>query len=166
MEEADWRKHWKKLTEWAMKESKWKQEMKFLEKSGIRHILRAPQIADMGRWKEEVKFIVCQYHQGYLWLDQTIEIIDRLIYQIISILKIEAKVLKSANTNKWMQFLIGSETTKHSKGLLINKITDFRARWTVIIISLCFTPAGQESYVKMEMVKAITQVYKNVERFN
>jgi hypothetical protein len=65
-----------------------------------------------------------------------------------------------------MQFLTGSTTTKNSKGFLINKITDLKARWTAIIVSLCFTPTGRASDVKMMMVESIGQVYKNVERFN
>jgi hypothetical protein len=74
--------------------------------------------------------------------------------------KTGAKVPKSANTNDWMQFLTGSTMTKNSKGLLINKITDLRARWTAIIISLCFTPAGRASDVKMTMVESIAQVIR------
>jgi len=83
-----------------MHEGSWKEETKFLEKSGIRQILGDPQIVDMGWWKEEVaKFIVNRYHQGYLWLDQPIEIDGGLIYHITSIMKIGAKVPKLTNTN-------------------------------------------------------------------
>jgi hypothetical protein len=67
------------------------------------------------------------------------------------------KLPKSANINDWMQFLIGTTTTKNSKGLLINKITELRAYWTAIILSLCFKPVGRASDVKMTMVEAITQ---------
>jgi hypothetical protein len=63
------------FTEWAMENGSWKPETKFLEKEGIRHILGAPQVSDMGQWKEEAtKFIVSRYHQGYLWLDNPIAI--------------------------------------------------------------------------------------------
>jgi hypothetical protein len=74
------------------------------------------------------KFIVSQYHQGYLWLDEPIEISGRLLYQILVILREGAKVPKSANTNNWMQFLTRSATAKKYNGLLINKITDPKAR--------------------------------------
>jgi hypothetical protein len=63
MEEIDWRKHLINFTEWEMEEGSWKAEIEFLEKEGIWHILGASQVADMGRWKEEVeKFIVSRYH--------------------------------------------------------------------------------------------------------
>jgi hypothetical protein len=48
IEKVDWSKHWKKFTEWEMHEGSWKEETKFLEKSGIRQILGDPQIVDMG----------------------------------------------------------------------------------------------------------------------
>jgi len=150
-----------------MLEGSWKVETEFLEKVGIRHILGAPQVADMGQWKEEAaKFIFSWYHQGYLWLDQPIEIIDRLLYRILGIPRVGDKVPKSTNTNNWMQFLTGLATAKKSKELMINKITDLRACWTAIIISLCFTPIVWASDVNMKMVEAITQVYQNAERFN
>jgi hypothetical protein len=57
----------------------------------------------MGRWKEEVeKFIVSQYHQGYLWLDEPIQITSGILYRILGIPREGAKVPKSGNTNDWM----------------------------------------------------------------
>jgi hypothetical protein len=149
-----------KLHRREMQEGSWKEETEFLKKKEFDISLVPPQVADMGRWKEEVeKFIVSRYHQGYLWLDQPIEITGGLLYRILGIPRTGAKVPKSANTNDWMQFLTGSVTTKNSKGLLINKITNLRACWTAIIIYLCFTPAGRASDIKMTMVEAIAQVY-------
>jgi hypothetical protein len=75
-------------------------------------------------------------------------------------------VPKTSNANDWMQFLTGSTTTKNSKGLLIKKITNLRARWTSIIVSLCFTPVGQVSDVKMTMIESIGQVFQKVKNFN
>jgi hypothetical protein len=50
----------------------------------------------MGRWKEEAKkFIISQYHQGYLWLNESIAITDRLLYRILGIPRAGAKVPKS-----------------------------------------------------------------------
>jgi hypothetical protein len=67
MEEKYWSKNWINFTEWEMEEGSWKAKIEFLEKIGIQHILGAPQVADMGRWKEEEeKFSVSWYHQGYL----------------------------------------------------------------------------------------------------
>jgi len=61
---------------------------------------------------------------------------------------------------------MGLAMAKNSKGLLINKIIDLRAHSASIIISLCFKPVGRASDVKKTMVEEITQVYKNMERFN
>jgi hypothetical protein len=122
----------------------------------------------MGRWKEEVeKFIVSRYHQGYLWLNEAIEITGGLLYRILGIPREGAKVPKSTNSNDWMQFLTGSTTTKNSKGLLINKITDPKARWdchhNLFVLHTSRTGASD---VNMTMVEAIAQVYQNSERFN
>jgi hypothetical protein len=64
------------------------------------------------------------------------------------------------------EVLTGSATAKNSKGLLINKIIDFISCWNEIIVSLCFTPEVQVSYVKMTMIESIAQVYKNFKRLN
>jgi hypothetical protein len=53
-------------------------------------------------------------------------------------------------------FLNRVDDKKNSKGLLIKKIIDPKARWYAIIIFLCFTPTGRESNRKMTMVEEIS----------
>jgi hypothetical protein len=60
MEEENWSKNWINFIEWEMQEGSWKEETKFLEKKKcIQHILGTPQVADMGRWKQEAGKIHC-----------------------------------------------------------------------------------------------------------
>jgi len=126
-----------------MEEDCWKAETKFLEREGIRHLLGAPHIAYLGHWKEEEKkFTIIRYHEGYIWLKKLIAFKGGLIHRITDIPKEMVNVPKTTNVNDWMQFLTCTTMTKNSKGLIINKIPNLHARWTAIIISLCFTPIG------------------------
>jgi hypothetical protein len=108
-----------------MEEGCWKAETQFLEREGIRHLLGAPQIIDLGHWKEEAtKFIVIDIMKDISGLTKPIVVTGGLIHRITGILKAGVKVPKTTNANDWMQFLTGMTTTKNSKGLLINKILD------------------------------------------
>jgi hypothetical protein len=111
--------------------------------------------------------VYCQPISPWIYLAQQFDNNNKhLIHRITDIPKMGVKVPKNSNANAWMQILTGSTTTKNSKGLLINKIPDLCARWTAIIVSLFFTPAGRASDVKMTMVESIDQIFKKEEIFN
>lgn len=81
LEELDWSKQWKNFTEWGMENGCWKPETESLAKPTIRHMLVAPQVAKLGRWKEEAaKFILSRFHQGYIWLNNPIAVTGGLIH--------------------------------------------------------------------------------------
>jgi hypothetical protein len=75
-------------------------------------------------------------------------------------------VPKTLNSNDWIQFLTGGTSTKNSKGLLINRVIELKEKWTCIIVSLCFTVAGQASDVKLTMLEPISQILQSGAKFD
>jgi hypothetical protein len=108
-----------------MEAGAWNNEIYFLELAGIQHFLDAPYVAKFYGWKEEaVKFSVIQYHNGNLWSKVLVEITRGMTHRITRIPHGVNPILKTLNSNAWIQFLIRGTSKKNSKGLLINKVTD------------------------------------------
>jgi hypothetical protein len=68
-----------------------------------------------------------------------------MIQHVIGLPNGGTKVPKTLNSNDYIQFLIGGTSMKNSKGLLINKVTELREKWTHIIVYLFFTTIGRAS---------------------
>ena len=75
LDEHNWPKYWAEMRECSKSEN-----ARNITIARIKSYLNAPIIDNFGTLKEEVmKFLVSQYHDGKIWLDQPITINARLI---------------------------------------------------------------------------------------
>jgi hypothetical protein len=84
-----------------------------------------------------------------------------MIHRVTGIPHGGTPVPKTLNSNDWIQAFTGGTSTKNSKGLLINRVTNLKVKWTCVIVSLCFTAVGQASYVKLTMLEPIGQILES-----
>ena len=112
LDEHNWPKHWDELREWGKNEN-----ARNLTIAIIKSYLNAPIIDNFGNLKEEVaKFIVSRYHDGILWLDQPIAIIEKLINFIIGLpLNGEPILVGSKNPSLLERFTISTQKGKKLK---------------------------------------------------
>jgi hypothetical protein len=105
-----------------------------------------------------MKFLINWYHNKHLCLDYPIKITGGLIQKITGIPHGGTLVPKILNSNDWIQTLKGGTLTKNAKWLLINTLTNLCAKWTYIIIYLCFTTVVRASDVKLTMMEPIRKI--------
>ena len=75
-----------------------------LIKAGILMYLSAPQIEKMGNLKDlAAKYIVSRFHDGKLWLDNPVEIIEDLIHHVTGLPKTGERVPMDIPTTKMLQ---------------------------------------------------------------
>ena len=81
LDERNWPKYWVEMKEWEKSKN-----ARNIMTSRIKSYLSAPIIDNFGTLKEEVvKFLVSRYHDGKIWLDQPININNKLINFIIGL---------------------------------------------------------------------------------
>jgi hypothetical protein len=90
-----------------------------------------------------------------------IRISSRNYWGIDTLYQGDNPVPKTLNYNNLIQFLIGGTSEKNSKGFLINRVIELKAKWTCVIVSLCFTATGWVSDVKLTMLEPISEILQS-----
>jgi hypothetical protein len=82
LDEHNWPKYWAEIREWSKSEG-----TRNITLARIKSYLNAPIVDNFGTLKEETtKFLVSQYHDDNIWLDQPITINAKLIKFITGLL--------------------------------------------------------------------------------
>ena len=114
-----------------------------------------------------MKFLMSQYHDGKIWLNQPITINAKLINFIIGLpLNGDQVPVGSKNPALLEKFTRSSQRGKNSKGLQINSIESPSVKWTTLIVSICLTIYGRSSDVKLDMLEAIDGVANHGKTYN
>jgi hypothetical protein len=167
MEETHQSQHWKKFRsgEWNLALGNKKQTSSRRQEFDIFWVHHKLQSLPVGKKKKRSSFIN-RYYNGNLWLNCPVRITGGLIHRIIGIPHGGTLVPKTLNSNDWMFVLTGGTSAKNSKVLLINRVTDPRAKWACIIISLFLIIVGRASNVKLTMFDPIDQILQSGAQFD
>ena len=98
-----------------------------------------PQITGFeGLKNDAAKLIISQYHGGNIWLDEPIEINEKLIrrIKILQFLNKGQGIPTPTNTKEWIEQFIGVTNAMNSEGLVIRQVNNGETKWTCGIVSL------------------------------
>ena len=91
-------------------------------------------------------------------MSKPIEITPTLIAYITSLPTKGDPILVTSKSPSLLEELIGSRTSKNSKGVMIHHISNLTIKWTTIIVSICLMNFGRPSNMKREMLEAIKNI--------
>ena len=106
-----------------------KPKHKHLDDKGLVHLLCMPR-RFLVKW---IRFILSQVHEGKIWLDQPIQIIEKMIHQIKGFPML-AKV-KSTKTLGWVELEKRTLAKWDERGMKISSITDPELKYGIHIIA-------------------------------
>ena len=124
-------------------------------------LCQALLMASLGGTKETaVKFIISQYHNGRFYFDQPVDISGEFIYKLTG-LSNKGDPVPVGIKEGLVEELIGSASSKNSKGLMIGHITHRMPQIVAKIIAITLTMAGRGSDLKLDMLEAVDTIATN-----
>lgn len=107
-------KHNKSFRNWAKVKKTCIATTKVLNIIFFQHILESPFFANMHGLKEEAtKFLINQFHNGFLSLESLVPVTLKTIYNMMGLPYKGDKILMTTDINFWLQELIRGMTAKN-----------------------------------------------------